>query len=477
MDWKKLLLSLLLVCITASLAAGITSDELYSRAAQKYLSGDLAGAEADLERVLSIDSAHDKAKQLLGVVRREMGVSETPTTTLPTTSRAPKPQPVVRTTPVRRPAAIRVTTTTIAASRGAPAIVLPQAKSPDFADMETTINQIMLLILTVIVFTLIIAARGTYFIIRDTIASRRRQTCPDCKTKNPETAEFCQVCGTRLKVWSGITGNQKKWFDKFGWKHNPFTLDVLPNLFTGYSAQVGSIMEKINTRSGHILVYGDKGVGKTTLLRWLTDNLKPNNHAVYIARPPLNFDDMLRFVVGELKGGRFSKTKKISLYDIEELVKKAKKPLVILLDEAHEFTAEIEQQMRSLGDIQGVNYVLGGLPETREKIKKDSPPFFDRIVLEVYIDHLSQADTKEMIRKRIEDAGGKGIKPFTDEAIENIYRMSKGRPRMILKVCDWVTTDAIRNNLDVIGGQAGQDFPAAKSVEEASAKEKEGQSR
>ena len=146
----------------------------------------------------------------------------------------------------------------------------------------------------------------------------------------------------------------------------------------------------------------------------------------------------------------------------EELVKKAKKPVVILLDEAHEFTAEIEQHMRSLGDIQGVNYILGGLPETREKIKKDSPPFFDRIVLEVYIDHLSMADTKEMIRKRIEDAGGQGIKPFTDTSIENVYKMSKGRPRMILKVCDWVTTDAIRNNLDVIGGEAGQDFPAGK---------------
>ncbi len=235
-------------------------------------------------------------------------------------------------------------------------------------------------------------------------------------------------------------------------------------------------MEKLSTRSGHILVYGEKGVGKTTLLRWLTDNLKKENHAIYVTRPPLNFDDMIRLVVGELKGNLFLRRKKYSLYEIEDLIKKAKKPVVILLDEAHEFTAEIEQQMRSLGDIQGLNYVLAGLPETREKIKKDSPPFFDRMVLETYIDRLSLEETRDMIKKRIEDAGGKELKPFTDAAIGNIYKMSKGRPRMILKVCDWVMTDAIRNNLDVVGAETGKDFPGLKSEEKPPEKESGGQS-
>jgi len=191
----------------------------------------------------------------------------------------------------------------------------------------------------------------------------------------------------------------------------------------------------------------------------LTNNLKRDNHAIYIARPPLVFDDMIRLIVADLRPGFLNRHKKYSLYEIEGLIKKSKKPVVLMLDEAHEFTAEIEQQMRSLGDIQGVNYVLGGLPETRDKIKKDSPPFFDRIVLESYIDHLNREETKDLIKKRIEDAGGKGIAPFTEDAIDNVFKMSKGRPRMILKVCDWVVTDAIRNKQDKIGGQVGQDFP------------------
>jgi type II secretory pathway predicted ATPase ExeA len=335
-----------------------------------------------------------------------------------------------------------------------------------------------MLLIAAIIIASFVAVRGAYFVIRDFIREMRKQVCSECKTKNPEKAEFCSLCGTRLRAWSGVTEGQHRWFTKFKWKRNPFTLDVIPQLFTGYAGQVNAVMEKIATRSGHLLVYGDKGVGKTTLLRWLTDKLKKeNSYAVYVARPPINFDDMTSYVANEILGKRhwWSRRKKTyTIYELEGMMKRLKKPVVILLDEAHEFTAVIEQQMRTLGDIQGVNYVLAGLPEAREKIKKDSPPFFDRIILEVYLEHLSLEETRDMIKKRIEDAGGKDVKPFTNEAIENIYKMSRGRPRMILKVCDWVMTDAIRNNLDVIAGEMGKDFPGLKFEEEKAAAQKEG---
>lgn len=464
---KKLIAACLLLLFAATLTFAITSDEIYSRAAQKYITGDLVGAESDLVRVLQLDPTHDKARQLLVEVRKELGVSRpiAPTTTLaPVTTVRPSP-PVTRPKPrIYKPTPVRRITPKKPSEVKPPTPPLPSP--PDYVSMEETINQIILLIIAVMVFAFLIAVRGTYFIVKNAIAARRMQVCPDCKYKNPENAEFCQICGIRLKVISGITAGQKKWFKKVGWKRNPFTLDVIPSLFIGYAGQVAAIMGKASTHSGHILVYGDKGVGKTTLLRWLADNLKSENHAIYVARPPIKFDDLLNLVVAELKGGGFGRKKQYSLYEIEGLVKKQKKPVIILLDEAHEFTAEIEQQMRSLGDIQGLNFILAGLPETREKIKKDSPPFFDRIVLESYIDHLNLEETNEMIKKRIEDVGGQGVKPFTSEAIQNIYKMSKGRPRMILKVCDWVMTDAIRNDLDVIEEEAGKDFPVASAGQE-----------
>jgi len=503
--FKKLLLIGLLLLLAVTAAQAALDDDLYNRAAQKYITGDLVGAESDLVRVLELNPAHEKAKELLGEIRKELGRAPAPATTttvrattttfLPrTTVTPPAPRPtvpdkyqkarellsegeklfeqekyaeaekyfleVLEILPGHKTASDRLKE--IRERKPAPPpVFLPQAPPAPVADFGKTARELLILggaFALVVVYVLI---RLGYSVFKRSMAERRMQVCPDCRTKNPEEAEFCQRCGTRLKAWTVISGTKKKWFSKFGWKHNPFTLDVIPTLFTGYSAQVESILDKLSTRSGHILVYGDKGVGKTTLLRWLSDNLKKDNHAIYVARPPIKFEDLINQVVVELKGK--GQKGKYSLYEVEDLVKKAKKPVVLLIDEAHEVSAEIEQQMRSLGDIHGVNLILAGLPETKEKIKRDSPPLYDRMVLETYIEHLSPEETRDMIKKRIEDAGGQDVKPFTNDAIGNIFKMSKGRPRMILKVCDWVIADAIKNNLETIGAEVGKDFPKGET--------------
>ena len=504
MNLRTINLALVFVLLFSFAALAVTADDHYNSAAKKYVLEDLRGAEADLLKALQLDPEHEKARDLMQEVRKELGKAAprpvTTTVPAPTTTVAPRPAP----RPVAPPPTIspKVQKASQLFSFGEESFkkgdyrtaeryfkevleLMPGHKrSTDYLEeirkklvspeqlkfvqptavskapaVEKTLRELVLLLVGAALVAVYVIIRLTYSVIRKTMADRRQQTCPDCKLKNPEEAEFCQRCGTRLKAWTVISGTKKKWFSKFGWKQNPFTLDVIPALFTGYSAQLESILDKLSTRSGHILVYGDKGVGKTTLLRWLAANLKKDNHAIYIARPPINFDDLMRYVVADLKG---NSKKKYSLYELEELVKKAKKPVVVLIDEAHEVQAEIEQQMRSLGDIERVNLVLAGLPETRDKIKRDSPPLFDRIVLECYIDHLSLEETRDLIKKRIEAAGGKDVKPFTNDAIENVFKMSKGRPRMILKVCDWVVADAIKNNLEEIGADIGKDFPKAE---------------
>ena len=506
-----LLVMILLLCIPA---LAITADDYYNRAAKKYVMEDLEGSEADLLKALQLEPGHEKANELLSVVKKELGkvVVPTPTTTIPVPKLVPAPRVPAPAPSVPAPAPPPKPRAPTKAERASelfaqgerlfargeyeeaernfrqvlellpghqrstdylkkireetrevpePPVFVPQVTAPAPEGPAKIINELLLLGGAFLLVLLYILIRLGYSIFKRKSAESRMQVCPDCKTRNPEDAEFCQRCGTRLRAWTVISGTKRKWFSKFRWKGNPFTLDVIPSLFTGYSAQVEAIMDKLSTRSGHILVYGEKGVGKTTLLRWLSENLKKDNHAIYIARPPINFSDMLRCIADELKVKGHKRT--CSLYELEELIKNAKKPVIILLDEAHEVTAEVEQQMRSLGDIEGVNHVLAGLPECREKLKKDSPPFFDRVVLETYIDHLSVEETRDLIRKRIEAVGGEGVKPFTAEAIENIFKMSKGRPRMILKVCDWVIAEAIKNDLDVIGVEVGKDFPAGET--------------
>ncbi len=435
-------------------ASAQTSDDYYNKAVNKYFLGDNEGAIKDLNEALRIDSANTKAKELLQEIKKEMGAPAAPPTTLaaPTTTlpalrldiekltkeikkaieKAPKEKPKPEEAPPR-PAP--------------PSFIYQKVVAPTTGITLTPLDIIW--ILAAIGTVLYVILRYMYFYLKQQYELRSVQVCSECKWSNPGNAEFCAKCGARLKPWVGVTAAQRKWYAKFNWKKNPFTLDIMPKLFTGYQTQVTAIFEKVYEKTGHILIMGKKGVGKTTLLKWLADTLSKEFHAVYIPRPTDNFDDLLEYLAEQLKL-KVGKGKKITIYDLEALAGKTSMNILLLLDEAHEFSREFERPLRSLGDLNGINFVLAGLPEAAAKIKHDSPPFYDRIISEVVLHHLSLEETTELIRKRIEDAGGTGLAPFTPEAVENIFKMSGGVPRLILKVCDWVTTEAIHNNLETI---------------------------
>lgn len=211
----KIIYLLLLVFAASIFLANLpaqaqSADELYNRAAQKYITGDLVGAESDLGRVLQLNPQHDKARQLLAEIRKELGVSRPPV--VPTTTLAPAPGPTVRPT-VRPPLTPTVTLARPAPDKAQSARDLlrdgerlfnegkykeaekyfrqvlsiyeghpkatkyineireklgpslkvappPLPAAPDYTSMEESINQIILLIIAVIIFVLIIAARG-----------------------------------------------------------------------------------------------------------------------------------------------------------------------------------------------------------------------------------------------------------------------------------------------------------------------------
>ncbi|MBI5699936.1 AAA family ATPase [Candidatus Saganbacteria bacterium] len=430
-----------------------SADDHYDRAVNKYFLGDNEGALKDLGEALKLDPNHTRAMELQNEIKKEMGPAA-----------PPPPPPKVQEKPAF-PSLRQVLPPTLPKpkkeepQKEEPRAPLFRPQKPPAATAVTAnlIQQISLWMGVVSVLTLLLLIRITYTNIRDYLEKKKLQICTECKWSNPGAAEFCAKCGARLKPWTGVTAAQRKWYAKFGWKRNPFTLDILPNLFTGYQTQVQNILEKICLKSGHVLVCGNKGVGKTTLLKWLADKLKDDYHTIYIPRPTDNFDDLLEFLAASLKLKK-PKDRRFTIYDLESLASTTQKNILLFLDEAHEFSAEFERPLRTLGDLNGVNFVLAGLLETSDKIKCVSAPFYDRIILEVTLEHLSVKETEEMMQKRIENSGGTGLKPFTPESVENIYKMSQGVPRMILKVCDWVITDAIRHDLNVIGETAGEGY-------------------
>jgi general secretion pathway protein A len=451
-------------------ALGQTADEYYNKAVNKYFLGDNSGAVSDLNEALRLDPTNAKAKELLQEINKDSGAPTAPVVA-PVPVSAPAPAKTDRQDIEELTRAIKKA---IEVSPEPKKVKVKEPKNVDLAPLfvkpyapagELTLTRLDLAwIVTALLTLLYLTARFAFLYVKQEIEKRSVQICTECKYANPASSEFCSKCGGRLKPWVGATASQRKWYAKFGWKKNPFTLDIMPKLFTGYQTQVATIFDKVYAKSGHLLIMGNKGVGKTTLLKWLAETLSKEFHTVYIPRPTDNFDDLLDYLAKQLKL-KVNKGEKTTIYDLEALAGKTNMNILLLLDEAHEFSEAFERPLRSLGDLNGVNFILAGLTETGARIKQMSPPFYDRIIQEVVLHHLSLEETSELIRKRIEDAGGSGFGPFTADSIENIYKMTNGVPRTILKVCDWVITEAIHNNLETIEVGNTANFPQEPAVE------------
>lgn len=278
--------------------------------------------------------------------------------------------------------------------------------------------------------------------------------CRNCLSENPPGAEFCSRCGRYLAASKvqGILEDHKKWFNALGWTSNPFTLDVIPSLFTGYKTEISTILEKLSLKSGNILVLGDSGVGKTTLLRWLTLNLPPRFFPLYIHRMPKEYAQIFDLIRFSLTQDRTSSPSGTGLSQVEAVINQNLKDriLVVMIDEAHDLDEDACKNLLSLGDIQNVIIILAGMPQLKDVIMNDAPLFYNRFTEKIVLDHLSLDDTKNLIIKRIANVGGRGFEPFTDGALQKIYEHSKGHPRTIIKICDRLVSKALNSNASVI---------------------------
>ena len=507
---KKLLLGMIAVIIFFSLPLiAITADEYFEFASSKYLQEDIEGALKDLSKALEINPKHVGALELKALIDEEglMSVEEekavkpvTDKTILSTTSAQPVLSPTPPAPPLFVPVRREIIVTegrtmreklseahqyflraeeyfeagdyvwaekhflrvlTLLPGHEGSKKYLEEIKlklvslTPEVAAEEKLgfgafvsrfverygVRLIMLSVLMTIVLLLvfILAVRFCYGWWR-----ARHTYCAECRTRNPNEAEFCRKCGFRLKA-PKLTEDQKEWFSKFGWSKNPFTLSIIADVYTGHQAEISMIIEKLNILSGHILVIGGLGTGKTTLLQWLEKNLKDKFETIYILRPPVRPDELIDLISATI-AKKTNQTRKYSVYEFQELCKKYKRNILLLLDEAHEFKEEFEQFLRTLGDLPNIYLLMAGLPQAREKLKRDLPALFDRIVESILLGSLTQEETKELILKRIVNAGGKGLGPFSASAVDKIYDLSYGIPRGILKICDWVVTQAMRAN-------------------------------
>ena len=406
----------------------LSDKQYFDNASTSYLMGNFDTALDELQSALKINPNNKAALELKKIILKEKAAQTPKVAPAPVHARAPAPE--------TRPA-------------------------PEQNPLSASISSFKQNILDVPIQVYLIASLSTFFVILLLLlivtAARKSPKkepliCFNCKAELLPNEETCPYCGSRagFKTWNTITEEQKDWYAKVGWKKNPFTMDIRPELFAGYKNEVKQILEKIRSGSGHILITGPLGIGKTTLMRWLSFSLPHEFFTAYVARPPQEFSQLIKFLMETLGIPESKNGSSYDIYNIDKLRKKIGKKLVILMDEAHEFTIEIERPLRTLGDLDGVVLVMAGLPETVDKLKSEIKPLYERLVLHVPLKSISLEDMNELLKARIADAGGKQLHPFTSSAIEKVHESSKGIPRIAIKLCDAAVTKAINQNEDKI---------------------------
>lgn len=247
-----------------------------------------------------------------------------------------------------------------------------------------------------------------------------------------------------------------EYFVKLGWKRNPFTLVVSPEIFIGYQEQRDAIISHVKEEQKICLVSGPTGAGKTTLLLWTKEYFNKELKTYYIPKPPKKTKEFLPLFLNIFPLGLIERLlgKKPTIFTLPDYVRKKLKDsiLLLLVDEAHETSKDVLEWLRVLVDQTNIILIIAGLPNLEYRIKEKLDTFDQRITTRVFLEHLSEEETRELIQKRIEWAGGNGIEPFTEQAIKEIHFKTNGFPREVLKLCDKLLHKAAEKEMDLIDG-------------------------
>ncbi len=241
----------------------------------------------------------------------------------------------------------------------------------------------------------------------------------------------------------------QEWLNKLGWRENPFTLQIRPELFVGYRKQLEEIYLAIEEKAKISLVLGPTGSGKTTLLSYISSK---NENLIFISKPPkttkeiLELHPVIKRKLSFLDRLFFFPPDNIYQY-IEKLSKKVKKPLFLVVDEAHESEIDVLEWFRVLCDqVDNLNLILSALPFFEEKLKK-LETLKKRILHTVTLGTLSKEETVELIRKRVSWVSGKNdLYPFNEEILNYIYNKTRGFPRDVIVLCNKLIDDAVKRD-------------------------------
>jgi general secretion pathway protein A len=234
----------------------------------------------------------------------------------------------------------------------------------------------------------------------------------------------------------------------YGLKELPFALTPDPRFiyFTPSHTEVmANLHYGIESGKGLVVVTGEVGTGKTTILRWMMQRLDRTVLVAYIFNPRLSVGEFYQHVATLLDVQKWETKSELLLELGRALESRHARGLrtVLIVDEAQGLSPHVLEEIRLLSNFESntakqLQIVLTGQPELRDVLNNpDLRQLKQRVALRCVIKALPNVEeTDRYVTSRLLVAGAERTDVFSPGAIDYIFRCSEGIPRNINNLCD-----------------------------------------
>jgi general secretion pathway protein A len=252
----------------------------------------------------------------------------------------------------------------------------------------------------------------------------------------------------------------------FGLNEKPFAITPDPRylyMSERHAEALAHLMYGISEAGGFVQLTGEVGTGKTTVVRSLLGQIPQNTDLAVILNPRQTPAEFLLTICEELhvpvpeQGRNSTKTlvDRLSHHLLEAHARGRR--VVLIVDEAQNLSFELLEQVRLLTNLETptqklLQIILIGQPELREVLNRvELRQLAQRITGRYHLNPLSRGETAAYVRHRLRVAGATA-ELFTNGALREIHRLTRGIPRVINVICDRCLLGAYTQDLHLING-------------------------
>jgi general secretion pathway protein A len=270
----------------------------------------------------------------------------------------------------------------------------------------------------------------------------------------------------------------------YGLKQEPFRLSPDPrflHLAEPHRNTLRAMVEGVASRKGLQVLVGPIGTGKTTLLYCLQHILAHEATAerplrsAFVVNPTLTSEEFLEMLFDDLEIVATGASKPARLRALHQTLLESHKQggaVVVIIDEAHLLPPTLIEEVRLLLNLDNypvnvLQMILCGQPELLSLLMKPQlSALRQRIAVASKLRPLTPVESRAYVAERLHVAGLQGEGPFSTPALEEVFRLTGGVPRLINLLCDKALTIGLRQQAKKIGpdfiGEAADELSLAQ---------------